>query len=234
MPRPDILVPHISPPNSRRRAALKAERRGRQILIGFHAEATHRIVDMRECHILRPELFALVAPLRGLLGTLLRDRGSGGVRLTLADQGVDVLLEKVSAEGLEAAEAITDFAQRHALARLAIDDGYGPQTRWEPDPVTIALGGAGVPLPIGAFLQATRDGEAALVAAVRESVGPARIVADLFAGSAPSRSRWRDESWRSKVRAMRRWRSRPGQGGRSARFSSITATCSASRSTRRN
>ncbi len=182
VPRPDILVPHISPPNSRRRAALKAERRGRQILIGFHAEATHRIVDMRECHILLPELFALVAPLRGLLGTLLRDRGSGGVRLTLADQGVDVLLEKVSAEGLEAAEAITDFAQRHALARLAIDDGYGPQTRWEPDPVTIALGGAGVPLPIGAFLQATRDGEAALVAAVRESVGPARIVADLFAG----------------------------------------------------
>jgi 23S rRNA (uracil1939-C5)-methyltransferase len=39
-----------------------------------------------------------------------------------------------------------------------------------------------VALPHGAFLQATADGEAALVEAVRRSVGEARIVADLFAG----------------------------------------------------
>ncbi|MEA3038797.1 MAG: rRNA (uracil1939-C5)-methyltransferase, partial [Sphingomonadales bacterium] len=59
---PDIRPAHLSPPNSRRRAALKVERRGKAVLIGFHAEASHRIVDMRECHVLRPELFALVAP----------------------------------------------------------------------------------------------------------------------------------------------------------------------------
>jgi len=29
--------------------------------IGFREAASHRVVDMRECHILRPELFALVA-----------------------------------------------------------------------------------------------------------------------------------------------------------------------------
>jgi 23S rRNA (uracil1939-C5)-methyltransferase len=39
-----------------------------------------------------------------------------------------------------------------------------------------------VPLPHGAFLQATAEGEAALVEAVRRAVGEARIVADLFAG----------------------------------------------------
>jgi 23S rRNA (uracil1939-C5)-methyltransferase len=39
-----------------------------------------------------------------------------------------------------------------------------------------------VALPHGAFLQATAEGEAALIAAVQEAVGPARIVADLFAG----------------------------------------------------
>jgi 23S rRNA (uracil1939-C5)-methyltransferase len=77
---PEIRAAHISPPNSRRRASLKAERRGSQVLIGFHAQGSHRIVDMRECHILRPELFALVAPLRRLLGTLLPPRGSGAVR----------------------------------------------------------------------------------------------------------------------------------------------------------
>jgi 23S rRNA (uracil1939-C5)-methyltransferase len=179
---PDVRPAHISPPNSRRRASLKAERRGKQVLIGFHAEASHRIVDMRECHILRPELFALVAPLRRLLGTLLPPRGNGEIRMTLADQGVDLTLDRVKADGLAQNEALAAFAQEHRLARLSIDDGYGAQTRWEPEPVTITLGGVPVPLPENAFLQATADGEAALVAAVREAIGEARIVADLFAG----------------------------------------------------
>ncbi|MFL6859109.1 MAG: class I SAM-dependent RNA methyltransferase [Allosphingosinicella sp.] len=179
---PDIRPPSLSPPCSRRRASLRAERRGKTVLLGFNAEASHRIVDMRECHILRPELFALVAPVRELLGRLLGPRAAGGVRLTRADQGVDLLLEKVDAEGLEAAEALTAFAERHALARLALDDGYGAQTRWEPEPVTVTLGGVPVPLPHNAFLQATAEGEAALVAAVREAIGEARVVADLFAG----------------------------------------------------
>jgi 23S rRNA (uracil1939-C5)-methyltransferase len=39
-----------------------------------------------------------------------------------------------------------------------------------------------VSLPPGAFLQATEDGEAALVGAVREAIAGARRVADLFAG----------------------------------------------------
>ncbi|MFN3389852.1 MAG: class I SAM-dependent RNA methyltransferase [Allosphingosinicella sp.] len=178
----EIRPAHISPPNSRRRAALRAEARGRQVLLGFNAEASHRIVDMRECHILRPELFALVAPLRALLGTLIGPRGAAGVRMTLADQGVDLLLERVEADGLAATEALAAFAREHGLARLALDDGYGAQTRWEPEPVTVTLGGVPVPLPHGAFLQATGEGEAALVAAARAAVGEARVAADLFAG----------------------------------------------------
>jgi 23S rRNA (uracil1939-C5)-methyltransferase len=175
---PDILPAHISPPLSRRRASLRAERSG---ALGFNAEASHRVVDMRECHILRPELFALVAPLKALLRTL-KPAATAGVRLTLADQGVDLLLEKVEAEDLAAAEALGAFAAEHRLARLALDDGYGAQTRWEPEPVTATLGGVAVPLPHGAFLQATVEGEGALVEAVRRAVGEARIIADLFAG----------------------------------------------------
>jgi 23S rRNA (uracil1939-C5)-methyltransferase len=182
VPLPEIRPVHISPPNSRRRASLRAEARGRQVLLGFNSEKSHRIIDMRECFVLRPELFALVEPLHRLLGRLLGPRGSGGVRMMLADQGVDLLLEKVSVDGLAATERLAEFAGTHRLARLAIDDGYGAQTRWEPEPVTITLGEIPVPLPHGAFLQATEEGEAALVAAVREAVGPARVVADLFAG----------------------------------------------------
>ena len=182
VPLPEMLPPHLSPPNARRRAALRAQRHGRQVMLGFNAEASHRIIDMRECHVLRPELFALVAPLRGLLGRLLPPRGRAEVRLSWCDQGADVLVHGVAAEGLEAMEELTAFARAQGLARLAVDDGYGPQTLWEPEPVTVTLSGVPVPLPHGAFLQATEEGEAALVAAVHEAVGEARVTADLFAG----------------------------------------------------
>jgi 23S rRNA (uracil1939-C5)-methyltransferase len=182
VPPPDFAPVHLSPPNTRRRASLAAQRVGGGVVIGFKQERSHRIEDMRECHILAPELFALVAPLRALLATLLPPRGNATVKLARADQGVDLLIEGARADSLAAAEALTDFAQRHGLARLSLDEGDGPQTRWEPEPVTITLGGTPVALPHDAFLQATADGEAALVAAVRDGVGEARIVADLFAG----------------------------------------------------
>jgi 23S rRNA (uracil1939-C5)-methyltransferase len=183
----DVTVPefapvHLSPPNTRRRASLSAQRIGKRVLLGFKQERSNRIEDMRECHVLRPELFALVAPLRELLGGLLREKGVATVKLTRADQGVDALIEGVGADTLAATEALSAFAERHGLARLSLDDGFGPQTRWEPVPVTVTLGGMPVPLPHDAFLQATEDGEAALVEAVQEAVRGATITADLFAG----------------------------------------------------
>lgn len=177
-----IREPHLSPPRTRRRASLRALRAGGRVLLGFNAEKSNRVIDMAECHILHPRLFALVPPLKALLGRLLPAKGSGEVRLTLADQGVDLQLGGVRVEGFEATVALTDFAQAQGLARLTLDEGFGPEVRWEPQPATITLSGRPVPLPVGAFLQATADGEAALVASVREAVGDSGRVADLFAG----------------------------------------------------
>jgi 23S rRNA (uracil1939-C5)-methyltransferase len=177
-----VSDPHLSPPNSRRRATLRALKAGQSAVVGFNAEKSHRIVDMRECHILRPELFALVAPLRALLAELLQPRRTAEMRLTLLDQGADVLLKGVSADDLAAIEQLTGFAAGHGLARLSIDQGLGSETIYEPGPATITLSGVPVAFPAGAFLQATEDGEAALVEGVREAVGDARRTADLFAG----------------------------------------------------
>jgi 23S rRNA (uracil1939-C5)-methyltransferase len=49
-------------------------------------------------------------------------------------------------------------------------------------PVRIVIGGTAIDLPPDAFLQATPEAEAALTEAVREAVGPATRIADLFAG----------------------------------------------------
>lgn len=174
----EIRPPALSPPRTRRRATLHWEPAGR---IGFTGEKSHAIIDLAECHVLVPELFTIIAPLKRLLGRL-RIKRRLDVHLTLADQGVDMLISGMLPEGLEAAEAITAFAEQHSLARFAFDEGFGPEVRWEPVGVTITLGGAPVPLPCAAFLQATREGEAALVAAVNETVKDSPTIADLFAG----------------------------------------------------
>jgi 23S rRNA (uracil1939-C5)-methyltransferase len=177
-----IAAPALSAPRTRRRVALRAQRQGKRITLGHSEEKSHRIVDLAECAVMHPKLFALLRPLRTLLVQLVPDRKQGDVQMTLTDQGVDLMLSGVSVEGLEATEAVTDFAMQHRLARLSIDEGFGAEARYEPDPVTITLGGVAVGFPAGAFLQATTEGEAALVAAVHTALGACQQGVDLFAG----------------------------------------------------
>lgn len=172
----------LSPPHSRRRAALTALRSGKQVAIGFNAAQSNQIVDMRMCPLLLPELFALVAPVRELLGLIAPQRRPVKVKLQMLDQGVELILEGVKAEGLDAAMALQDFAGAHRLARFAIDQGDGLETLWQPDPPTVRFGDVAVEVPPFAFLQATAVGQSALIAAVTEAIGEAGAVADLFAG----------------------------------------------------
>ena len=178
----EICDPHLSSPKSRRRATLRALKVGKGAVVGFNAEKSHRIVDMRECHILRPELFALVQPLRELLADQLPPTRAAEVQLTFVDQGADVMLKGVRVEGLAAIEQLTSFASSNPVARLSIDQGIGPETVYEPQPATVTLSGTPVSFPVGGFLQATEDGEATLATCVREAVDGSERVADLFAG----------------------------------------------------
>ena len=179
---PETVAPvHLSPPETRRRATLRAINGGGRPAIGFNEAGSHRVVDMRECHVLAPPLFALVEPLRRLLAPR---RGKYALEITLAltVQGVDCSVKGLALNGLAETEAMLDFCREQGLARLTLDQGFGPETFWEPEPVTVALSGVAVDSPAGSFLQATADGEAALVGAVRDWLGESARVADLFAG----------------------------------------------------
>ena len=178
----EIRPPHLSPPNSRRRATLKALKVGERVVAGFNAEQSHRIVDMHECHVLRPELFALIEPIRELLAAQLRPNRGAEIQLTLVDWAPDVLFKGVPAGRLSDVEQLTSFAIEHDLARLSVDRGLGPEAIYEPQPATVTLSGTRIAFPPGSFLQATADGEAALVAAVQEAVAGGGATADLFAG----------------------------------------------------
>lgn len=177
-----IRTPYLSPPNTRRRATLKALKVGQSVLLGFNAELSHRIVDLRECHILHPELFALIEPLRNLLAELLTPKRAAEVQLTLIDRGADVLLKGIFAGRLAEIERLTSFAMDHDLSRLGVDRGIGPETLFEPQRASVTLSGVPVLFPPGAFLQATADGEAELIQLIQEAVAGRSQVADLFSG----------------------------------------------------
>jgi len=143
-----------------------------------------------------------------VLRALLQPRKLAEVRLTLIDGGVDVLLKGVSAEGLRTIESMTSFAAEQRLARLSVDQGLGPETVYEPEPAAVTLSAIRVAFPHGSFLQATEDGEAALVACVREAVGDSKRVADLFCGvgtfALAVRAAYAAEASRDTAAALRR------------------------------
>jgi 23S rRNA (uracil1939-C5)-methyltransferase len=199
-----LAAPHLSPPGTRRRASLRAESSGGRIVIGFREAKSHRLVELAECPVLLPGFVSILAPLRKLLIRLGQGAAQAGgqgkgrkgkpggrnpmprmaadVELAMTEQGIDLGIKGLVVDGLAGNEAMLAFAGEHGLARLTLDQGYGPETVWEPEPVTVALGGASVPFPPGAFLQATIDGEQALVAAAREWLAGSAAIADLFSG----------------------------------------------------
>lgn len=177
----ELLPTHLSPPFSRRRATLHGLRTAKGAVVGFREARSNRVVDLAECHILQPEITALVKPLRNLIAQH-GGRGSSDIALVVVDQGVDCSISNFAMEGLEATEAVLDFARDHGLARLSVDMGYGPEAVWEPEPLTVTLSGVSVSYPAGSFLQATLDAEARMVSDASDWLKDAGRVADLFAG----------------------------------------------------
>ena len=198
-----ITAPHLSPPHSRRRASLRAESSSGRVVIGYREAKSHRLVELTECPVMVPEFVAILPHLRKLLIELgkrdpnakagkTKGRGkpaqrpmarmAADIELALTEQGLDIGIKGLTVEGLAASEAMLDFARHHKLARLVLDQGYGPEAVWEPEPVTVSLSGVSVAFPSGAFLQATADGEATLADAAREWLGESETVADLFSG----------------------------------------------------
>ena len=167
-----------SPTRSRRRATLTGRKTKGGVLMGFHARGSDVLVPIPNCQLLHPDLVAAFPGLEAMVK--LGGSRSTEVQLTVTRSlaGPDVAVTG----GKE-----LDAQMRMDLARLCETHGFARLT-WDGE--TIALraapmqrfGRALVAPPPGAFLQATAEGESALLQAVALAIGPARRVVDLFAG----------------------------------------------------
>lgn len=167
-----------SPPRSRRRATVAARRTKGGVLMGFHARASDTLIAVPNCQLLHPDLMAAFPALEGLV----RLGGSRTTELALtvtrSMAGPDVTVTGGKPLNSALHMELARWAEANNIARLT----------WEGEVIALRaqpmqrFGRALVAPPPGAFLQATVEGEAALLAAVIDAVGPARRVVDLFAG----------------------------------------------------
>lgn len=174
----EVLAPIIVPPKTRRRAVFKIKSLPEGLHIGFHAARSHTIVDMRQCEVLTPGLFALVGALRMALEPVFGAGESAELHVTESDTGFDCAFRWSRKLTPALAGELARRLSGLGIARLTLNG----ETVFETAAPRIALGGAQVILPPGAFLQSTSQGEAALQERVVKILARAKNIADLFAG----------------------------------------------------
>jgi 23S rRNA (uracil1939-C5)-methyltransferase len=182
---PSVVGPLRIVPPARRRARLGLLRPRDPLLpvrIGYRERFRHDLVDLCECPVLEPALFALIDKLRHIAPDLLPPGGAAEAAITRTDSGIDVLIEAPVTPELRALEALAEFAGESDLARIVWRSPRDETIVLERRPVRVLLSGIAVPYPPGAFLQASETAERILVEEVVSGVGPRRVVLDLFAG----------------------------------------------------
>jgi 23S rRNA (uracil1939-C5)-methyltransferase len=163
----------------RRRATLHARRGAKDILeLGFAAPRAHRIVAIDRCPILAPGLDGAIAAAWAIAETLKPTNKPLDIQITATDSGMDV---DVRGSGPVSSGRTTQLAAVAAKHRLARITRHGELVAQAAQPL-LKIGRAQVPLPPGAFLQATAAGEATLARLVLDHVASAKRVADLFCG----------------------------------------------------
>ena len=167
-----------SPPRSRRRATLAARRTKGGVLLGFHARASDTLISVPNCQLLHPDLIATFPALEALVKIGGTRSAEMSLTVTRSLAGPDVVV--TGAKPVDAATQLdlARLAETHGLARLTWN---GEMVSLRAHPMQ-RFGRASVTPPPGAFLQATAEGEQALLQAVALAVGPARKITDLFAG----------------------------------------------------
>jgi 23S rRNA (uracil1939-C5)-methyltransferase len=182
---PAVVGPLRTVPPARRRIRLGLQRPKdvrAPAVVGFRERFSHTLVDLAECVVMEPALYALVAALRQSVPRWLAPGAKAEAMLTRCDSGIDLLVESIETPDLRTLEALATFATEHDIARIVWRSGTIDTPIVERRRVRVMFSGVAVPFPPGGFLQASEVAEAVLVAEVLGAAGARRPVIDLYAG----------------------------------------------------
>lgn len=182
---PARLHPLVAiPPATRRRATFCARRAGGRVVLGFNRHHSDQVIDLRECHVVVPEIARMLPSLRMLMDVLLADVRSADVGVTQLDTGLDILITGDITLNLLMREALAEFVAGHEVARVSLRAHERAETEvvLQPKSTLLSVGGVLIDPAPGSFLQPSREGERALIRAVQQGVGQGTKIVDLFSG----------------------------------------------------
>jgi len=117
----------------RARLGLHYQPKTQTLQMGFRKTASNELVSIDQCPILKPELDALLAPLRACLSSLQAVRRLGHVELVQADNGPVLVLRHLDALSDGDRQKLERFSHEHRLALfLAPDSEQLEQVTGEP------------------------------------------------------------------------------------------------------
>lgn len=173
------------PDRSRRRAEFITRRVKDQVLMGFHEAQSRKIVNLEDCLVLKPELFALLPALRIMMLPVLGDGWAVDLKVTVTETGPDVLITGKLKMRVQERIELSKAAKAAGLGRLSLrfDERSDPELLYQgSEPPRVRFGNAMVTLAPGGFLQATPDAEQAMAGFALEALQESKRVADLFSG----------------------------------------------------
>jgi len=165
----------------RRRVTLHIRFARGRALAGFMEARSHNLLDLDNCPILEPGLRGVADIARALAAPLIGLGKPLDMAMTATDSGLDCDIRGPVPFQPDRHLALSTAAAKLDLARLSLNREPVIEQR----PPRLSAGPATIPLPPGAFTQATAAGEDALARLVLEGAGDAKRVADLFCGIGP-------------------------------------------------
>jgi 23S rRNA (uracil1939-C5)-methyltransferase len=84
-----------------------------EVLVGFHERKSRYVADMRECHVLAPEVSALLVPLRRLIADMDQRDRLPQIELARGDLAIALVLRHLEPLSAADRQRLADFATTH-------------------------------------------------------------------------------------------------------------------------
>lgn len=193
--RRDITPMEVKPTifikeQTRRRSTLALHKTAQNLFIGYHQRRSTNITNITECLINDNKLLITVNNIKPYVQKIIKTGKSADLFIQLIDGQIDILItgicnSKTGEPDMNTRLITAEMTENHSIARISWrkNEKHTAEILIERVNVFKKSGEIDVPLPPGAFLQPSNEGEAALVNSMMQFLPKKGPFADLFSGS---------------------------------------------------